>query len=167
MAILEYEPGAAFPGVIGRTAEESAPAWPAPVRARDGAPNVVFIVLDDTGFGQLGCYCSPIETPSFDALAANGLRYTNMHTTALCSPTRSCILTGRNHHSNGMACVTEFSTGYPGYNGTMPFEDGFLSEIVQQHGYSTFLIGKYHLVPSILESAAGPYDRWPLGRGFE
>src|SRR6202012_141439 len=81
MAIVEYEPGTAFPGVIGRTAEESAPAWPAPVRARDGAPNVVFIVLDDTGFGQLGCYGSPIKTPSFDALAAGGLRYSNMHTT--------------------------------------------------------------------------------------
>lgn len=107
MAILEYEPGAAFPGVIGRTAEESAPAWPAPVRARDGAPNVVFIVLDDTGFGQLGCYGSPIETPSFDSLAADGLRYNNMHTTALCSPSRSCIITGRNHHSNAMAAITE------------------------------------------------------------
>ena len=91
--------------MIGRTAEESAPAWPAPVRARDGAPNVVFIVLDDTGFGQLGCYGSPIETPSFDALAANGLRYSNMHTTALCSPSRSCIITGRNHHSNAMAAI--------------------------------------------------------------
>ena len=111
MAILEYEPGAAFPGVIGRTADESAPAWPAPVRAREGAPNVVFIVLDDTGFGQLGCYGSPIETPSFDALAANGLRYNNMHTTALCSPSRSCIVTGRNHHSNAMAAITELASG--------------------------------------------------------
>ncbi len=82
MAVIEYGPGAAFPGVIGRTAEESTPAWPAPARAREGAPNVLFIVLDDTGFGQLGCYGSPIETPSFDALAANGLRYNNMHTTA-------------------------------------------------------------------------------------
>ena len=83
MAVSEYESGAAFPGVIGRTADESTPAWPAPVRAREGAPNVVFIVLDDTGFGQLGCYGSPIQTPSFDALAADGLRYSNMHTTAL------------------------------------------------------------------------------------
>src|ERR1700747_1532074 len=92
MAIIEYEPGAAFPGVIGRTAEESTPAWPAPVRAREGAPNVVFIVLDDTGFGQLGCYGSPIETPSFDALAANGLRYSNKNTTAPRSPRRAGIL---------------------------------------------------------------------------
>src|SRR2546421_10652948 len=105
MAIIEYGQGAAFPGVIGRTADESAPAWPAQVRAREGAPNVVFIVLDDTGFGQLGCYGSPIATPSFDALAADGLRYSNMHTTALCSPSRSCIITGRNHTSNAMACL--------------------------------------------------------------
>ena len=167
MAILEYEPGAAFPGVIGRTAEESAPAWPAPVRARDGAPNVVFIVLDDTGYGQLGCYGSPIETPSFDALAANGLRYNNMHTTALCSPSRSCIITGRNHHSNAMAAITELASGYPGYNGVIPFENGFLSEMLVEHGYSTFLVGKYHLTPSNQETGAGPFDRWPLGRGFQ
>ena len=94
MPIIEYEPGTAFPGVVGRTADESVPAWPAPVRAREGAPNVLFIVLDDTGFGQLGCYGSLIATPSFDALAADGLRYSNMHTTALCSPSRSCILIG-------------------------------------------------------------------------
>ena len=167
MAILEYEPGAAFPGVIGRTAEESAPAWPAPVRARDGAPNVVCIVLDDTGFGQLGCYGSPIETPSFNALAANGLRYSNMHTTALCSPSRSCIITGRNHHSNAMAAITELASGYPGYNGVIPFENGFLSEMLVDHGYSTFLVGKYHLTPSNQETGAGPFDRWPLGRGFQ
>ena len=96
----EYEPGTAFPGVIGRTTEESSPAWPRPLRAVPGSPNVLFIVLDDTGFGQLGCYGSPIATPNLDALAAGGLRYTNMHTTALCSPSRSCIITGRNHHAN-------------------------------------------------------------------
>jgi arylsulfatase len=166
VAVVEYEPGAAFPGVIGRTADESSPAWPAPVRAREGAPNVLFIVLDDTGFGQLGCYGSPIATPSFDALAADGLRYNNMHTTALCSPSRSCLLTGRNHHSNAMACITELASGYPGYNGVVPFENGFLSEMLVEHGYSTFLVGKYHLTPSNQETAAGPYDRWPLGRGF-
>ncbi len=167
MAIIEYEPGATFPGVIGRTAEESTPAWPAPVRAREGAPNVLFIVLDDTGFGQLGCYGSPIQTPSFDALAADGLRYSNMHTTALCSPSRSCIITGRNHHSNAMAAITELASGYPGYNGVIPFENGFLSEMLVEHGYSTFLVGKYHLTPSNQETGAGPFDRWPLGRGFQ
>jgi arylsulfatase len=167
MAINEYPPGAAFPGVIGRTTDESSPAWPQPVRALPGSPNVLFIVLDDVGFGQLGCYGSPIATPNFDALAGNGLRFNNMHTTALCSPSRSCIVTGRNHHSNGMAAITELASGYPGYNGVVPFENGFLSEILLRHGYSTFMVGKWHLTPSSQETAAGPYDRWPLARGFE
>jgi len=167
MSLDEYKQGQAFPGVIGRTADVSKPAWPAPLRAREGAPNVVFIVLDDTGFGQLGCYGSPIRTPSFDALAADGLRYSNMHTTALCSPSRSCFLTGRNHHSNGMACITEGSMGYPGSNGYIPFENGFLSEVLLQQGYNTYAVGKWHLTPTEATSAAGPYDRWPLGRGFE
>jgi arylsulfatase A-like enzyme len=167
MPVVEYQSGEAFPGAIGRTAEESSPAWPAPARAKVGAPNVVFIVLDDTGFGNLGCYGSPIETPHFDEIAASGLRFNNMHTTALCSPSRSCIVTGRNHHSNGMACITELATGYPGYNGVMPFENGTLSEILVEQGYSTFMVGKWHLTPSNHETAAGPYDRWPLGRGFQ
>jgi arylsulfatase len=128
---------------------------------------LLVIVLDDTGFGQLGCYGSPIATPNLDALAAGGLRYNNMHTTALRSPSRSCIITGRNHHSNGMAAITELATGYPGYDGTIPFENGFLSEMLQQHGYNTYMVGKWHLMPSEQESAAGPYDRWPLGRGFD
>jgi arylsulfatase A-like enzyme len=104
MALKEYRPGAAFSGRIGRTIGESEAAWPAPLRARQGAPNVMFVVLDDTGFGQMGCYGSPINTPNLDNLAKNGLLYTNMHTTALCSPSRSCILNRRNHHSNGLAC---------------------------------------------------------------
>src|SRR6266702_5486227 len=167
MALKEYKPGTTFPGVIGLTTDQSSPAWPAPTRAREGAPNVLCIVLDDTGYGQLGCYGSPIETPNLDNLAENGLRYINMHTTALCSPTRACVITGRNHHSNAMAAITELSTGYPGYDGNVPFENGFLSEMLLTQGYNTYMIGKYHLIPSNLESAAGPYDRWPLGRGFE
>lgn len=167
MALTEYKPGTAFPGVVGRTFDQSSPAWPEPLRAKEGAPNVVFIVLDDTGFAQLGCYGSPINTPNLNKLAANGLLYTNMHTTALCSPTRSCILTGRNHHSNGMSCITEGSEGYPGANGAIPFENGFLSEILVQNGYNTYAVGKWHLTPAEQTSAAGPYDRWPLGRGFE
>jgi arylsulfatase A-like enzyme len=167
MAINEYPPGRVFPGVIGRTTDESSPAWPQPVRALPGSPNVLFIVLDDVGFGQLGCYGSPIATPNFDALAANGLRYNNMHTTALCSPSRSCIVSGRNHHSNGMAAITELASGYPGYNGVIPFENGFLSEMLLGHGYNTYMVGKWHLSPSNHETAAGPYDRWPLARGFE
>ena len=167
MPIVEYEAIAGFPGVIGRTTDESSPAWPAPVRAKQGAPNVVYIVLDDTGFGQLGCFGSPIQTPNLDRIAANGLRYNNMHTTALCSPSRSCILTGRNHHANGMAAITELASGYPGYNGIVPFENGFLSEMLVEHGYNTYAVGKWHLTPSNQETAAGPYTRWPLARGFE
>ena len=167
MGIREYTPGTAFPGVVGRTVDVSEPAWPRPLRAREGAPNVLFIVLDDTGYGQLGCFGSPIETPNLDALAASGLIYANMHTTALCSPTRSCLLTGRNHHSNNMAAITEASTGYPGYNGYIPHENGFLSEMLLQHGYNTYAVGKWHLTAADQISAAGPYDRWPLGRGFE
>ncbi len=167
MSLKEYKPGAAFGGVIGRTFDQSEPAWPEPLRAEEGAPNVLFIVLDDTGFAQLGCYGSPIATPNIDSLAENGLSYNNMHTTALCSPTRTCILTGRNHHSNAMACITEASTGYPGANGNIPFENGFLSETLLQKGYNTYAIGKWHLTPADQISAAGPYDRWPLGRGFE
>ncbi len=167
MGLLEYKPGTTFPGRMGRTVGESAPAWPEPVRSRPGAPNVLYIVLDDTGYGQFGCYGSPINTPNLDRLAAGGLLYTNMHTTALCSPSRSCMLTGRNHHSNGMACITEGSTGFPGSHGAIPFENGFLSEMLLPHGYATYCVGKWHLTPAEQVSAAGPYDRWPLGRGFE
>ncbi|WP_109529053.1 MULTISPECIES: arylsulfatase [Nocardia] len=163
----EYRPGTAFPGIIGRTTDESSPAWPQPVRAVPDAPNVLFIVFDDTGFGQFGCYGSPIETPNLDRLAEHGLLYNNMHTTALCSPSRSCMMNGRNHHANAMAGITEIATGFPGYNGNIPFENGFLSEILLEHGYNTYQVGKWHLVPSEQESAAGPYERWPLGRGFE
>ncbi|MEG6550553.1 arylsulfatase [Desulfocurvibacter africanus] len=167
MALKEYKPGTAFSGVVGRTFDQSEPAWPEPPRAKEGAPNVLFIILDDTGFGQLGCYGSPISTPHMDSLAANGLLYNNMQTTALCSPTRSCILTGRNHHSNAMACITEGSTGFPGSNANIPFENGFLSEILLQRSYNTYAIGKWHLTPADQISSAGPLDRWPLGRGFE
>jgi arylsulfatase A-like enzyme len=165
--LKEYRPGSTFTGVIGRTFDQSQPAWPMPLRAKENSPNIIFIVQDDTGFGQLGCYGSPIKTPNLDKLAKEGLLFSNMHTTALCSPSRSCILTGRNHHSNAMSCITEGSTGYPGGNGYIPFENGFLSEILLQNGYNTYALGKWHLTPAEQNSPAGPYDRWPLGRGFE
>jgi arylsulfatase A-like enzyme len=167
MPLEEYRQGAAFPGVLGRTYDTSTQAWPEPRRAREGLPNVLFIILDDTGYGQLGCYGSPIRTQNLDRLAEQGLRYANMHTTALCSPTRSCILTGRNHHSNHMAAITEVSTGFPGSDGYIPHENGFLSEILRGEGYNTYAVGKWHLTPADHVTAAGPYDRWPLGRGFE
>jgi arylsulfatase A-like enzyme len=167
MPLEEYRQGATFPGVLGRTFDTSTQAWPEPLRAREGLPNVLFIILDDTGYGQLGCYGSPIRTPNLDRLAAQGLRYANMHTTALCSPSRSCILTGRNHHSNHMAAITEVSTGFPGSDGYIPLENGFLSEILRGEGYNTYAVGKWHLTPADQVTAAGPYGRWPLGRGFE
>jgi arylsulfatase len=167
MTIKTYKDGTPFTGVIGRTVEESSPAWPDSPRPPAGAPNVLFFVLDDVGYGQLSCFGGLVETPVIDSLAANGLRYSNMHTTALCSPSRGCILTGRNHHSLGLASITETSTGYPGYNGVLPFDRGMISEMLLQKGYNTFCIGKWHLTPPEHTTAAGPYDRWPLGRGFE
>ena len=165
--LLTYNDGEPFPGVIGRTSEESSPAWPTPPRAPDGAPNVVVFVLDDVGFGQLSSFGGLVETPVLDGFADRGLRYTNMHTTALCSPSRGCIVTGRNHHSLGLATIAETSTGYPGYNAILPFDKGMLSEMLLPHGYNSFLVGKWHLSPPEHETPAGPYDRWPLSRGFE
>jgi len=160
------EPGA-FRGVIGRDFSESTPWWPEPVRAPEGAPNVVFVVLDDVGFAQLGCFGSDIDTPVLDGLAARGLRYTNFHTTALCSPTRACLLTGRNHHVNGMGRVIELATGFPGYDAVIPTTNGFLSEMLVPHGYAAYAVGKWHLTPEDECHAAAPRHRWPLARGFE
>ena len=114
--IVEYKPGTPFPGVIGRTLDESSSAWPEPTRAREGAPNVIFFVLDDVGYGQLSPFGGLVNTPTLDKLAQGGLRYTNFHTTALCSPTRGCVLTGRNHHTLGLSAITEISIGYPAHN---------------------------------------------------
>ena len=165
--LVTYADGEPFPGVIGRTTMESSPAWPTPPKAREGAPNVLIFVLDDVGFGQLSSFGGMVETPVLDRVAANGLRYTNMHTTALCSPSRGAILTGRNHHSIGLATISETSSGYPGYNAILPFNKGMLSDMLLPHGYNTFMVGKWHLTPPEHETAAGPYDRWPLARGFE
>ena len=156
-----------FGGVIGRYASESKGAWPTPITAREGAPNVVYIVLDDVGYGQIGCFGGLIDTPNLDRLANNGLRYGNFHTTALCSPTRACLLTGRNHHANAMASVVETAVGFPGYNGEIPFENGFLSEILTPHGYAAYAVGKWHLTPHMEMNMGARRDRWPLGRGFE
>lgn len=156
-----------FEGVIGRTLEESTPWWPPLPRAPEGAPNVVVVLLDDVGYAQFGCYGSDIATPTLDGLAANGLRYSNFHTTALCSPTRAALLTGRNHHTNGMGRIVEMATGFPGYDATVPRNCGFLSEILRDNGYATFAVGKWHLAPAGEMAMGGPKDKWPLGRGFE
>ncbi len=154
-------------GIVGRTYKESRPAWETPVQAPPGAPNVIYLVLDDVGFAQLGCYGSEIKTPNLDRLAAGGLRYTNFHTTALCSPSRAALLTGHNHHSNHLGVITEYATGYPGYDGRMPRNQATLAEILKLNGYSTFYVGKWHQTPADETSDAGPFDRWPLGMGFE
>lgn len=165
--MIEYEPGKPFPGVIGRTLDESSPAWPRPTRAGESAANVIFFILDDVGYGQMSVFGGLCETPNLERLANRGLRYTNMQTTALCSPTRGCALTGRNHHTLGLSAITELSMGYPAHNGYMGFEHGFLSEILLEQGYNTFAVGKWHLTPPEETTTAGPFHRWPLGRGFE
>ena len=119
-----------FEGHVGRTYADSKGWWPPLPTPPAGAPNVVIVLLDDVGYAQFGAYGSDIATPTFDRLASQGRRYANFHTTALCSPTRACLLTGRNHHSNGMARVVELAAGFPGYNATIPKENGFLSEIL-------------------------------------
>jgi arylsulfatase A-like enzyme len=156
-----------FAGVIGRYRNESTPWWPEPVRIPDGAPNVLVVLLDDVGFAQLGCFGSDIHTPTFDRLAANGLRYTNFHTTALCSPTRACVLTGRNHHRVGMGRITDLATGFPGYHARIGKEHGFLSEMLVPHGYAAYAVGKWHLTPDDERHLGASRARWPLGRGFE
>jgi arylsulfatase len=156
-----------FDGVMGRTIDESRPAWPPPIRAAAGAPNILYWVIDDTGFGQLAPFGGLIEMPTLQRLVDAGLQYTNFHTTALCSPTRSCLLTGRNHHSNHMACVTECATGFPGSDGRIPLENGFLSEMLTPHGYAAYAVGKWHLTPDEDNTMGASRERWPLGRGFE
>ena len=165
MTLKEYKPGTAFNGVVGRTFDTSEQAWPEPKRAKAGAPNVLFIVLDDVGFGQLGCYGSPIRTPHMDALAENGLRFNNMHTTALCSPTRQALLTGRNHHSCGMGNITETATGAPGYCSVLPNSMAPLAKTLKLNGYNTAQFGKCHEVPVWQTSPVGPFDAWPTGGG--
>jgi arylsulfatase A-like enzyme len=156
-----------FQGKIGNDWRDSEPWWPPLPTPPENAPNVVLIVLDDVGFAQLGCYGSDIETPAIDGVAAEGVRLTNFHTTALCSPTRACLLTGRNHHRSGMGRVADLATGFPGYWGRPPRENGFLSEILQATGYATYAVGKWHLTPEGETNMANSRGTWPLGRGFD
>ena len=162
-----YHDNEPFPGRVGLTLADSDPAWPVSRRAPDGAPNVVLVVLDDVGFAQLGCYGSDIATPSFDALAAAGLRYRSFHTTAMCSPTRACLLTGRNHHTCAMGGITDLAMGFPGFNGRIPRSCGFISEVLRRRGWATLAVGKWHLAPADETHAAASRERWPLGQGFE
>lgn len=162
-------PSQPFGGSIGRSFGESRPDWGPvePVMPPDGAPNIVMIVLDDVGFGQLSSYGGSIQTPNMDRLASGGLRYNSFHTAALCSPTRAALLTGRNHHSVAMSSITEGASGFPGGYGAIPKSTATVAEVLKQNGYNTLAVGKWHLTPYWALTQAGPFDRWPLGMGFE
>jgi arylsulfatase len=153
-------------GTIGLTTGGSTSVPPGPP-FRAGAPNIVVVVLDDTGFAQLGCYGSDIATPAIDGLAARGIRLTNFHTTAVCSPTRACLLTGRNHHRVGVGMLPDLPMNFPGYTGCITPEAGTLAQILAGHGYATFAVGKWHLTPRDQRSPSGPFHNWPLAKGFE
>jgi arylsulfatase len=156
-----------FKGHVGITTKDSSRDFPQEAKASKGAPNILLILTDDVGFGASSTFGGPIPTPTMDRLAAQGLRYTQFHTTALCSPTRSALLSGRNHHSNATGVIMELATGFPGYNSLMPKTNGTFAEVLRQNGYNTAWYGKNHNVPDWHSSQAGPFDLWPTGLGFE
>lgn len=159
--------GTPFRGTVGKTVAESKPWWPEAARPPAGAPNILVVLFDDVGFSDFGCYGSAIRTPTIDRLAAEGLRYSGFHTTAMCSTTRAALLTGRNHHSVGVGCLANFDSGYPGYRGKIAREAGTLAEMLRVHGYRNYMVGKWHVTPLTESGATGPFDGWPLGRGFD
>ena len=156
-------------GKISLDIRDSEPDWDPylPPTAPEGAPNVLFIAWDDVGYGTMDVFGGPVETPTMSRIADMGVRYANFHTTALCSPTRASLLTGRNATSNGMATIAEFSAGFPGISTRIPFENGFISEVLAERGYNTYCVGKWHLTPGEETGMAAFKGRWPLGRGFE
>ncbi len=156
-----------FQGEINLNADQSVPAWPARIVPPEGVPNILLIMTDDVGFGAPSTFGGVIPTPTLDRLAANGLRYTNFHTTSLCSPTRAALLTGRNHHSVGFGVISEIATGFPGYNSVMGPESATIARILQDNGYRTSWYGKNHNTPAFETSQAGPFDQWPTGMGFD
>jgi arylsulfatase A-like enzyme len=156
-----------FGGVINLSAEESKPFWPPTVVPPKGAPNVLLIMTDDQGYGVSGSFGGVIPTPALDRVAQAGLRCTQFHSTALCSPSRAALITGRNHHSVGSGQIGELSTGYPGYNSIIGLDNATVAEILKQNGYATSWFGKEHNTPAFQYSLAGPFDQWPVGMGFE
>ena len=156
-----------FEGEIGLNALQSKPAWPARVVPPRGAPNILLIMTDDVGFGAPSTFGGVIPTPALERIASMGLRYTNFHTTALCSPTRAALITGRNHHSAGFGVISEQSTGFPGYNSILAKDTTTLGRILLENGYRTSWFGKDHNTPTYQASQAGPFDQWPTGMGFE
>jgi arylsulfatase A-like enzyme len=160
-------PDPPFQGVAGRTLATSKPDFPEPVTAPPGAPNVLLVLIDDAGFGNPSTFGGPVQTPTFEALAGEGLRYNRFHVTALCSPSRAALLSGRNHHAMGFGQVAEFAGGWPGYNATWPQSAASIAEILRNNGYNTAAFGKWHLTPDDQQGPAGPFNRWPSGLGFD
>jgi len=156
-----------FGGVINRNALQSKPWWPPRIVPPQGAPNILLIMTDDTGFGASSTFGGVIPTPALDKLAKMGLRYTNMNSTALCSPSRAALITGRNHHSVGFGVVSEQATGFPGYNSIIPKDSATIGRILLENGYATSWFGKDHNTPNFQASQAGPFDQWPIGMGFQ
>ncbi|MBL8581546.1 MAG: sulfatase-like hydrolase/transferase, partial [Rhizobiaceae bacterium] len=160
-------PDEPFGGKIERNALQSAPFWQPRIVPPPGAPNVLLIMTDDVGFGAPSTFGGVIPTPALDRIAETGLRYTNMHSTALCSPTRAALLTGRNHHSVGFGVIAEQATGFPGYDSVITKDKATLGTILKENGYNTSWYGKNHNTPGYQISMAGPFDQWPTGMGFD
>jgi arylsulfatase A-like enzyme len=160
-------PPLAFGGVINLDATNSTPFWPPRVVPPAGAPNILLIMTDDAGYGVSGTFGGVIPTPALDRIAQAGLRYTQFHSTALCSPTRAALITGRNHHSVGFGVITEQSTGFPGYDSVIGPENATVGEILKENGFTTSWFGKNHNTPSFQYSLSGPFDQWPVGMGFD
>ena len=160
-------PDPKFGGVIKEKATDSKPWWPPRVVPPKGAPNVLLIMTDDCGFGSPSTFGGVIPTPALDRIATNGLRYTQFHSCALCSPTRAALITGRNHHVAGYGVVGEAATGFPGYDSVIRKECGTVGEILKENGYATAWFGKDHNTPFYQASQAGPFDQWPTGMGFD
>jgi arylsulfatase len=160
-------PDPLFGGVANRTLAGSKPDYPQPVAAPKNAPNILLVLVDDAGFGNPSTFGGPCQTPTLTRLAAQGLRYNRFHVTALCSPTRAALLSGRNHHAVGFGSIAEFAGGWPGYNATWPKSAAGIAPVLQGNGYSTAAFGKWHLTPDNQQGAAGPFDRWPCGLGFD
>ena len=156
-------------GKIALDIREATPDWEPFIQpqAPEGSPNILYIVWDDVGYGTMDTFGGPVETPNMTRIADSGIRFSNFHTTALCSPTRSCLLTGRNATSNNMACVTEAAGGFPGISARIPFENGTIAEVLNERGWNTYAVGKWHLTPGEETDVSSWKGRWPLGRGFE
>src|SRR5258708_21067718 len=167
--VFAQAPQQTYQGVVGKTLADSKEWWPDPVKAPTGAPNIIWIILDDVGFGAASAFGGVIRTPVLDSLVNNGLRYTNFHTAAICAPTRAALLTGRNSHfvhEGGFSHIA-LSAGFPGYDGRIPSSAGTIAEILRGNGYNTFAVGKYGLTADEDATDAGPFDRWPSGKGFD